>query len=107
MAALERELGAGHAALETLRRVHSAQPENPRVLRALREAYSQVGDIDALESLYSVRNAWDDLCDVLSGLDETTTGLDLLEADTSSSRWPPAARMCQRELMPSSPPVVC
>ena len=74
---LLEKLGAGRAALETLRRVHSAQPENPRVLRALREAYSQVGDIDALESLYSVRNAWDDLCDVLSGLAERTADMRL------------------------------
>ena len=74
---LLEKLGAGQAALETLRRVHSAQPENPRVLRALREAYSQVGDIDALESLYSVRNAWDDLCDVLSGLAERTADMRL------------------------------
>jgi tetratricopeptide (TPR) repeat protein len=73
---LER-LGAGQAALETLRRVHSAQPENPRVLRALREAYSQTGDIDALESLYAVRHAWDDLCDVLSGLAERTADMRL------------------------------
>ena len=74
---LLEKLGAGQAALETLRRVHSAQPENPRVLRALREAYSQAGDIDALESLYSVRNAWDDLCDVLSGLAERTADMRL------------------------------
>jgi len=74
---LLEKLGAGRAALDTLRRVHSAQPENPRVLRALREAYSQVGDVDALESLYSVRNAWDDLCDVLSGLAERTTDMRL------------------------------
>jgi|GEM_PF-1515908 len=74
---LLEKLGAGRAALDTLRRVHSAQPENPRVLRALREAHSQVGDIDALESLYSVRNAWDDLCDVLSGLAERTSDMRL------------------------------
>ena len=74
---LVEKLGAGQAALDTLRRVHSAQPENPRVLRALREAYSQTGDIDALESLYSVRHAWDDLCDVLSGLAERTTDMGL------------------------------
>ena len=74
---LLEKLGAGQAALETLRRVHSAQPENPRVLRALREAYSQTGDIDALESLYSGRHAWDDLCDVLSGLAERTTDMQL------------------------------
>ncbi len=74
---LLEKLGAGQAALETLRRVHSAQPENPRVLRALREAYSQTGDIDALESLYSARHAWDDLCDVLSGLAERTSDMRL------------------------------
>ena len=74
---LLEKLGAGQAALETLRRVHSAQPENPRVLRALREAYSQTGDIDALESLYSARHAWDDLCDVLSGLAERTADMRL------------------------------
>jgi tetratricopeptide (TPR) repeat protein len=74
---LVEKLGAGQAALDTLRRVHSAQPENPRVLRALREAYSQTGDIDALESLYSARHAWDDLCDVLSGLAERTTDMRL------------------------------
>ena len=74
---LLEKLAAGRAALDTLRRVHSAQPENPRVLRALREAYSQVGDIDALESLYSGRNAWDDLCDVLSGLAERTADMRL------------------------------
>jgi tetratricopeptide (TPR) repeat protein len=74
---LLEKLGAGQAALETLRRVHSAQPENPRVLRALREAYSQTGDIDALESLYAVRHAWDDLCDVLSGLAERTADMRL------------------------------
>ena len=74
---LLEKLGAGQAALETLRRVHSAQPENPRVLRALREAYSQTGDIDALESLYAVRHAWDDLCDVLSGLADRTADMRL------------------------------
>jgi tetratricopeptide (TPR) repeat protein len=74
---LLEKLGAGKAALETLRRVHSAQPENPRVLRALREAYSQTGDIDELESLYAVRHAWDDLCDVLSGLAERTADMRL------------------------------
>jgi golgin subfamily B member 1 len=74
---LLEKLGAGQSALETLRRVHSAQPENPRVLRALREAYSQTGDIEALESLYSVRHAWDDLCDVLSGLAERTADMHL------------------------------
>jgi tetratricopeptide (TPR) repeat protein len=74
---LLEKLGAGQAALETLRRVSTAQPENPRVLRALREAYSQTGDIDALESLYSVRHAWDDLCDVLSALAERTADMRL------------------------------
>jgi tetratricopeptide (TPR) repeat protein len=74
---LLEKLGAGQAALETLRRVSTAQPENPRVLRALREAYSQTGDIDALESLYSMRHAWDDLCDVLSGLAERTADMRL------------------------------
>ncbi|HEY5284256.1 MAG TPA: hypothetical protein VIM14_15805, partial [Polyangia bacterium] len=74
---LLEKLGAGQSALETLRRVHSAQPENPRVLRALREAYSQTGDIDALESLYAVRHAWDDLCDVLSGLADRTADMRL------------------------------
>lgn len=74
---LLEKLSAGQAALETLRRVSTAQPENPRVLRALREAYSQTGDIEALESLYSARHAWDDLCDVLSGLAERTTDMHL------------------------------
>jgi tetratricopeptide (TPR) repeat protein len=74
---LLEKLGAGQAALETLRRVHAAQPENPRVLRALREAYTQTGDIDAIESLYAARNAWDDLCDVLSGLAERTADMRL------------------------------
>jgi golgin subfamily B member 1 len=74
---LLEKLGAGQAALETLRRISTAQPENPRVLRALREAYSQTGDIDALESLYSMRHAWDDLCDVLSGLAERTADMRL------------------------------
>ncbi|MBN2574752.1 MAG: tetratricopeptide repeat protein [Deltaproteobacteria bacterium] len=74
---LLEKLGAGRAALDTLRRVHAAQPENPRVLRALREAYSQVGDIDSLEAIYASRNAWDDLCDVLSGLAERTPDMRL------------------------------
>jgi golgin subfamily B member 1 len=74
---LLEKLGAGRAALDTLRRVHAAQPENPRVLRALREAYSQVGDIDSLEAIYAGRNAWDDLCDVLSGLAERTADMRL------------------------------
>ena len=74
---LLEKLGAGQAALETLRRVHKAQPENPRVLRALREAYTHTGDIDAMESLYAVRGAWDDLCDVLSGLAERTADMHL------------------------------
>jgi tetratricopeptide (TPR) repeat protein len=72
---LLEKLGAGQSALDTLRRVNQAQPENPRVLRALREAYSQTGDVDALESLYSTRHAWDDLCDVLSGLAERTSDM--------------------------------
>jgi len=74
---LLEKLAAGPAAMETLRRVHSAQPENPRVLRALREAYSQAGDIEALESLYSTRHAWDDLCDVLSALADRTSDMSL------------------------------
>jgi tetratricopeptide (TPR) repeat protein len=74
---LLEKLGAGQAALDTLHRVHAAQPENPRVLRALREAYSQVGDIDALVAIYSGRNAWDDLCDVLAGLAERTADMRL------------------------------
>jgi tetratricopeptide (TPR) repeat protein len=74
---LLEKLGAGQAALDTLRRVHSTQPENPRVLRALREAYSQMGDINALESLYSARHAWDDLCDVLSAFADRTADMRL------------------------------
>ena len=74
---LLEKLGAGQFALETLRRVQSAQPENPRVLRALREAYSQMGDLDALESLYSTRHAWDDLCDVLSAFADRTADMRL------------------------------
>jgi tetratricopeptide (TPR) repeat protein len=74
---LLEKLGAGQSALDTLRRVQSAQPENPRVLRALREAYSQMGDLDALESLYSTRHAWDDLCDVLSAFADRTADMRL------------------------------
>ena len=74
---LLEKMGAGQAALDTLRRVNAAQPENPRVLRALREAYSQIGDIDALEMLYSSRHAWDDLCDVLSALADRTADMRL------------------------------
>ncbi len=73
---LER-LAAGPAALETLERVNAAQPENPRVLRALREAYAQLGNIVALESLFSARHAWDELCDVLSGVAERTSDMGL------------------------------
>ena len=71
------KLGAGQAAMSDLRRVNSAQPDNPRVLRALREAYAQNGDLDALESLYATRGAWDELCDVLSGLADRTADMRL------------------------------
>lgn len=71
---LER-LGAPAAAVEVLARVRRSQSENPRVLRALRDAYTQMGDFDTLEALYAGRGAWEELCDVLSQVAERTTDM--------------------------------
>ena len=69
---LFEKLGAPAAAVEVLSRVRRSQSENPRVLRALRDAYTQMGDFDSLEALYSGRGAWEELCDVLSQVAERT-----------------------------------
>ena len=74
---LFEKLGSPAAAIEGLARVRRAQPENPRVLRALRDTYCQLGDFEALESLYSGRGAWEELCDVLSQVAERTTDMAL------------------------------
>ena len=74
---LLEKLGAPAAAVEGLARVRRSQSENPRVLRALRDAYSQMGDFDSLETLYSSRGAWEELCDVLSQVAERTSDMAL------------------------------
>jgi tetratricopeptide (TPR) repeat protein len=63
---LQEKLGATQAAEEALRRVHAAQPDNPRVLRALREIHASSGNFAALEALYAQRGAWEELCEALS-----------------------------------------
>jgi tetratricopeptide (TPR) repeat protein len=70
---LFEKLGAPAAAVEGLARVRRSQSENPRVLRALRDAYTQLGDFDSLEELYAGRGAWEELCEVLSQVAERTT----------------------------------
>jgi tetratricopeptide (TPR) repeat protein len=72
---LLEKLGAPAAAVEVLARVRRSQSENLRVLRALRDAYSQMGDFDSLEALYSGRGAWEELCDVFSQVAERTTDM--------------------------------
>jgi len=74
---LFEKLNAPAAAVEVLSRVRRSQSENPRVLRALRDAYTQMGDFDSLEALYSSRGAWEELCDVLSQVAERTTDMAL------------------------------
>ncbi len=70
---LFERLNAPGPAVEVLARVRRTQAENPRVLRALRDAYSQMGDFDALEELYASRSAWDELCEVFSQVAERTS----------------------------------
>ena len=72
---LLEKLGAPAAAAEVLARVRRSQSENPRVLRALRDAYTEMGDFDSLESLYASRGAWEELCDVFSQVAERTTDM--------------------------------
>ena len=74
---LFEKLGAPAAAVQGLARVRRSQSENPRVLRALRDAYTQLGDFDSLETLYSGRGAWEELCDVLSQVAERTSDMAL------------------------------
>jgi tetratricopeptide (TPR) repeat protein len=69
---LHEKLGASQAALEDLRQVQAVAPENARVSRVLREIYSDLGQFTALESLYVARGAWDELCEVLSGIADRT-----------------------------------
>ena len=66
------KLGATSAAEATLRKVHAAEPENPRVLRALREIHAQTGNFSALESLYANRGAWEELYEALTVVAERT-----------------------------------
>ena len=63
---LQEKLGATAAAEATLRKVHAAEPENQRVLRALREIHASTGNFDALEALYADREAWEELYDALT-----------------------------------------
>jgi len=72
---LLEKLSAPAAAVEVLGRVRRSQTENPRVLRALRDAYTEMGDFDSLEALYSARSAWEELCDVFSQVAERTTDM--------------------------------
>ena len=72
---LLEKLGAPAAAVDVLARVRRSQSENPRVLRALRDAYTEMGDFDSLEALYAARGAWEELCDVLSQVAERTTDM--------------------------------
>src|SRR6185436_18430164 len=69
---LHEKLGASQAALEDLRQVQAVAPENARVARVLREIYSDLGQFDSLESLYVARGAFDELCEVLSGIADRT-----------------------------------
>jgi len=72
---LFERLGAPAAAVEVLACVRRSQGENQRILRALRDAYTQMGDFDSLEALYAGRGAWEELCDVLSQVAERTTDM--------------------------------
>jgi tetratricopeptide (TPR) repeat protein len=69
---LQERVGAFEAALASLRRVQSVQPDNPRVVRAMREALCHLGDFTGLEALYGGRGAWEELCEVLSQVAERT-----------------------------------
>jgi tetratricopeptide (TPR) repeat protein len=69
---LHEKLGASQAALEDLRQVQAVAPENARVARVLREIYSDLGQFDSLEALYVARGAFDELCEVLSGIADRT-----------------------------------
>lgn len=67
---LYEKMNALTAALEDLRRVRVAFPDNPRVLRVLRDIYAQTGDLPALEALYAEKGSYEELCEVLSALAE-------------------------------------
>jgi len=69
---LFEKLAAPAAAVDVLSRVRRGQSENPRVLRALRDAYTEMGDFESLEALYSARGSWEELCDVFSQVAERT-----------------------------------
>ncbi len=70
---LQERLGAHEAALASLRRVQAIQPDNPRVVRAMREAFCHLGDFTGLEALYGGRGAWEELCEVLSQVADRTS----------------------------------
>jgi golgin subfamily B member 1 len=72
---LQEKLGATAAAEATLRKVHEVEPENPRVLRALREIHAASGDFEALEALYVKRGAWEELYEALTAVAERTREL--------------------------------
>jgi tetratricopeptide (TPR) repeat protein len=64
------KLGAPEAAEATLAKVHAVEPENGRVLRALREIHAATGNFEALEALYAKRGAWEELYDALTAVAE-------------------------------------
>ncbi|HEY0709239.1 MAG TPA: hypothetical protein VGG33_20685, partial [Polyangia bacterium] len=65
-------LGAPEAAEATLSKVHAVEPENARVLRALREIHAATGNFAAFEALYAKRGAWEELYDALTAVAEKT-----------------------------------
>jgi tetratricopeptide (TPR) repeat protein len=64
------KLNAPDAAEATLTKVHAVEPENARVLRALREIHAATGNFAALEALYAKRGAWEELYDALTAVAE-------------------------------------
>jgi tetratricopeptide (TPR) repeat protein len=65
-------MGAPQAAEATLSKVHAVEPENARVLRALREIHAATGNFAAFEALYARRGAWEELYDALTAVAEKT-----------------------------------
>jgi tetratricopeptide (TPR) repeat protein len=90
---LLEKLNATDAAETTLAKVHAVEPENGRVLRALREIHAATGNFEALEALYAKRGAWEELYDALTAVAEKAS-----DADTSVRLHGRAAEIAEGEL---------
>ncbi|HEX2733423.1 MAG TPA: tetratricopeptide repeat protein [Polyangiaceae bacterium] len=65
----------GEKAAGAWRRVLNAQPNNPRAIRVLRDAYLERGDYGALEELYAVQGDFEGLAEVLSNAADKATNI--------------------------------